>query len=207
MKYEAIFFDWDGVITDSVSVKTEAFSEMFKGYGPDVQEKVRSHHLQNGGMSRFDKFRIYYRDFLGVAIDEDKVQELADRFSTLVKDKVIKAAFVSGALETIATAYREGSKLFVVSGTPTGEMEEIVRGKGLRAYFEEVCGSPKTKSNWVRHLIGKYHLNSSNCLLFGDAMTDYLAAKENQVHFVGIRLPGCETSFPEDVIIQRDVHL
>jgi beta-phosphoglucomutase-like phosphatase (HAD superfamily) len=33
MRYQAIFFDFDGVILDSVHVKTEAFAAMFRKYG------------------------------------------------------------------------------------------------------------------------------------------------------------------------------
>jgi beta-phosphoglucomutase-like phosphatase (HAD superfamily) len=33
---EAIFFDFDGVIIDSVPIKKEAFRKLFKGFGQDL---------------------------------------------------------------------------------------------------------------------------------------------------------------------------
>ena len=33
-KWQAVFFDFDGVILDSVDVKTQAFAAMFRAYGP-----------------------------------------------------------------------------------------------------------------------------------------------------------------------------
>ena len=39
-RWEAVFFDFDGVILDSVDVKTQAFADMFRQYGPEVERAV-----------------------------------------------------------------------------------------------------------------------------------------------------------------------
>ena len=36
----AIVFDFDGVILDSVEIKTKAFARLFEEHGPDVQRQV-----------------------------------------------------------------------------------------------------------------------------------------------------------------------
>ena len=36
---ESIFFDFDGVIADSVNVKTEAFAKMYESYGKEVKKQ------------------------------------------------------------------------------------------------------------------------------------------------------------------------
>ena len=36
-----IFFDFDGVLAESVNIKTDAFYEMFLKYGKDIAEKVK----------------------------------------------------------------------------------------------------------------------------------------------------------------------
>ena len=59
-----VFFDFDGVILDSVDVKTKAFGKMFEAYGSDVQKEVVQYHLENCGVSRFEKFRYYYENIL-----------------------------------------------------------------------------------------------------------------------------------------------
>jgi len=51
-----IIFDFDGVICESVDIKTGAFYEMYLPYGEMIAQKVKEHHIQNGGMSRYDKF-------------------------------------------------------------------------------------------------------------------------------------------------------
>jgi beta-phosphoglucomutase-like phosphatase (HAD superfamily) len=53
---ETIIFDFDGVILESVTVKTEAFRELFSSE-PDCPDEIVEFHKRNGGMSRYDKFR------------------------------------------------------------------------------------------------------------------------------------------------------
>ena len=51
-----IIFDFDGVILDSVNIKTEAFYKLFEQYGSKIANQVVDYHIINGGMSRFKKF-------------------------------------------------------------------------------------------------------------------------------------------------------
>ena len=38
MKIKCIIFDMDGVLLESVKVKTEAFAEIFRPHGPEVEK-------------------------------------------------------------------------------------------------------------------------------------------------------------------------
>ena len=61
MKIKNIFFDFDGVIAESVSAKTDAFKELYLPYGGKIANEVVQYHIKHGGVSRFEKFR-YKRD-------------------------------------------------------------------------------------------------------------------------------------------------
>ncbi len=41
----AIAFDFDGVLVESVDVKTRAYAYLFKEYGQDVVSKVVDYHM------------------------------------------------------------------------------------------------------------------------------------------------------------------
>ena len=92
-----IFFDFDGVIAESVSAKTEAFREMYLPYGIDIANQVVDYHIQFGGVSRFEKFKHWEKHFFNKTISEERVAELANQFSKLVIDKVINSEEVPGA--------------------------------------------------------------------------------------------------------------
>ena len=98
MKKDAVFFDFDGVILDSVEVKTRAFAKMFEVYGPEIERKVVDYHLQHGGISRFEKIRHYYENFLHKPVSEKELASLGEEFSRIAFTGVIESEFIDGAL-------------------------------------------------------------------------------------------------------------
>lgn len=182
MKIKNIFFDFDGVIAESVSAKTEAFRELYLRYGEEVASKVVSHHIHHGGVSRFEKFKIYHREFLGKKINEGAVQEMAQQFSQLVLEKVIQANEVRGATAFIEK-HSKSHQLWVITGTPTPEIKLIAKERGLNKFFIDLYGSPATKTHWTEYIINKHHLKREETIFLGDATTDYEAALFSKLKF------------------------
>ena len=87
----AIVFDFDGVLVESVDVKTHAYARLFKEYGKDIVSKVVDYHVKNGGVSRFVKFRTIYSKILKKPLSEDIFKSLCDQFSNIVVDEVVAA--------------------------------------------------------------------------------------------------------------------
>ena len=91
MNYKVIIYDYDGVICDSLDVKTKAFKELYSQYGPKIQKLVEKYHLENGGVSRFEKFKYYETKLLKKKdINQNTVNDLCDKFVLeLLKMKLI----------------------------------------------------------------------------------------------------------------------
>ena len=185
-KYKFFFFDFDGVITDSVNIKTEAFVELYKPYGEEAVAYVENHHKSHGGMSRFLKIRHYHKKLLNRDISDDGLKSLTDKFSDLVLRKVAQAPFIRGAFEFIDTLYKHNKKMFIISGTPEKEMQRIIREKQLDKYFSEVKGSPISKSDNLKYLLEKYKISASGAIFFGDSPEDLNAATSLGVRFIPI---------------------
>lgn len=182
MRIKNVFFDFDGVLAESVHVKTQAYYDMYIPFGDDIARKVVEHHRANGGMSRFEKFRIYHSEYLGESIDDKKVNELAEKYSKLVVHKVINSPEIHGA-SYFLNKYKNELKYWIITGTPTNEIEEITAKRNIRKYYIELCGSPTKKWEWTEYLIGKYGLNRNETLFLGDAMSDFKAAEISKLHF------------------------
>lgn len=197
--WKAVFWDFDGVILDSVNVKTEAFSQMFSQYGPEIQKAVVEYHLNHGGISRFEKFRHYYQEFLKMPITDDELSRLNKEFSALVVQKVIQSPYIEGALENLELLKMNKIPCYVVSGTPEKEITFIIESKGLRDFFTEIHGAPKTKAAILDDIMLRGSYRAVACLYLGDAMTDYEAAVHAGVHFHGIVPDGAASPFPEDI--------
>jgi len=207
MKWQAVFFDFDGVILDSVDVKTKAFAKMFSHYGPEVERKVVEYHMANGGISRFDKFEHYYKNLLKKPYTQDIQETLGKEFNQLVIGGVLAAPFIDGALDTLKELKQSNIPAFVVSGTPHDEMKTIVNKRNLDPYFEEVHGSPKAKHNIVWDIAGRKGYQMADSLFIGDASSDYEAAKTCGMHFLGIIKKHEKAIFPNTVNVKTKVSL
>ena len=97
---EVIFWDFDGVIKDSVEVKSIAFEKLFSDYGHDFTDRVRSHHERNMGVSRFENIPLYL-SWSNEIITTNIIQEFCNNLSLLVKQSVIDSPWVHGFLEFI----------------------------------------------------------------------------------------------------------
>ena len=199
---QAIIFDFDGVILDSVSIKTEAFAELYAPYGDDIRHRVVTYHHAHGGISRYEKFTHWERELLNRNPTDADIEQLAQRFSDLVYQKVLAATYVPGALQFLKT-HAGQLPLFVCTGTPDPEIQRIVDERSLRPYFREVCGSPTPKADIIRYLLHKYDLNPDRTLFVGDAMTDYEAARSTGLPFVGVR--SSFTDFPAGTLLVDDL--
>lgn len=207
MNWDAIFFDFDGVILDSVDVKTKAFAKMFREYGHEVENKVIEYHLSNGGVSRFDKFRYYYETILNKHVNEEIINELSDQFSSLVVDEVIASQFIPGARKTLEILMKSSIPAYIISGTPENEIRLIAGKKGLSKYFQEVHGSPRKKWEICQDILNRKNYRSQNCLFIGDAMSDYEASQKTGVYFLGVVKENAVSPFPDGTSISSTVCL
>jgi len=190
---KAIFFDFDGVIVESLDIKTQAFAELFKDEGNEVVGKVVEYHLNNAGVSRYEKCRHIYSDMLNRELSDDRLQKLCDKFSKLVTDSVIKTSYVKGAIEFLrgdSSKY----KCFIISATPQREIEHILRERGIVHYFKGVYGAPSSKGQSVGEVIKDYGLSPGESVYIGDALSDFEAAKRNSVKFIA-RIAGNQQIF------------
>jgi phosphoglycolate phosphatase-like HAD superfamily hydrolase len=179
--YSAYIFDFDGVIKDSVKVKSRAFVQLYESEGNEFQRKVEEYHLANGGVSRYVKFKVW-NEWLGRSTSEEAIEELAKNFAQLVINNVVASPFVNGATEALESA-SEKALSFIATGTPDDEISLILSQLELDKYFREVHGSSRQKSVIVKDILDRFDLNPSEVLFIGDARTDYNAALDNGLDF------------------------
>ena len=179
---KVVFWDFDGVIKESVDVKTKAFQKLFVEYGTEVTEKIRLHHEANGGMSRFEKFPIYM-EFANVRATDEKVNRLCEKFSDLVLDGVVNSPWIPGA-ETFIRSNTHQQIFIVVSATPTEELLEIIDRLNLRSSFESIFGAPTSKTEAIKASLHRLSISAADAVMIGDASADLEAASLNKVPFI-----------------------
>ncbi len=181
LSYKCMFFDFDGVVVESGNIKTEAFLELYEGQG--IEEEVRQHHLSNQGVSRYGKFKWIAENLLNEDYTDEMGKELGDRFSALVKQKVIAAPFVPGFTDVMKVITEKDIYCVIASGTPDTELKAIVKERNIGHWWDEVHGSPAKKQEIVEDVLSRKGFDRSDCLFFGDASTDHEAAEITSLDF------------------------
>jgi phosphoglycolate phosphatase-like HAD superfamily hydrolase len=177
-----LFWDFDGVIKESVDVKTRAYVSLFKQFGTQLTERVRKHHEQNGGMSRFEKIPLYL-SWAETDADQTQVARYCDLFSSEVCQAVIDSAWVPGAREYLLTN-QVRQTFVIVTGTPQGEMEVILSALGIAGCFAEVHGAPTPKADAITLVLSRLQCQNSAAMMIGDSDSDYQAAKAAKIDFL-----------------------
>jgi phosphoglycolate phosphatase-like HAD superfamily hydrolase len=179
----AFVFDCDGVLIESVQIKTDAFVELFAEH-PDHRDAIVAHHEQHLGVSRFDKFAWIYRELLGRELDEPESQALGRRFSQLVFESARTCPAVRGAEEALANLSQVGIPLYVASGTPQAELEKVIEARDWTDHFREIHGSPKEKPTILERILEQHSASPGDVVFVGDGWSDYQAARQTGVSFV-----------------------
>jgi HAD superfamily hydrolase (TIGR01549 family) len=202
----AVVFDFDGVILESVDVKTRAFVALFSQW-PEHEDAIVRLHLENSEVSRFEKFVWIYRDILGLPLTDADLARLGDDFAELIRAEMQSCSFVSGARELLDELAKRYS-LFIASGTPEAEMRDIVEQRGLASLFAGVYGSPAKKGAILRQISDHHGFATDELLFIGDALGDYEGAREAGVAFVARTAPDTVVEFPKEHVLAKvaDLH-
>lgn len=189
----AVVLDFDGVVVDSVDIKTNAFESVFSDEDPSLVALILDYHRAHNGISRHEKFGWAYREVLRRPLTPEAAAGLGVRYNKLVEDAVVAALWIPGAREFIAL---RPAPLFVASGTPEEELRRIVARRGLEGSFDGVYGTPALKAAILERVARETGVPASALVMVGDAMTDHDAAMTVGARFIGVVGPGLTGQFP-----------
>ncbi|HUK92631.1 MAG TPA: HAD hydrolase-like protein [Methanomicrobiales archaeon] len=182
-----VILDFDGVVLESVGIKTRAFRELFS-FRPDHVDEIVDYHSRNTGVSRFDKFRYIYREILKEPLSDELFDRLSEQYAGLVVEGVVASPFVPGGREFLER-YSKEIPLFVVSASPQVELESIIARRELSPHFRKVYGAPTRKEQAIREIMAITGSGPEQTLFVGDALNDLKAAAASGVRFVGRQPP------------------
>lgn len=184
--FEVILWDFDGVIIDSNSVREFGFREVLKEFDSEQVEQLIDFHNANGGWSRYVKFRYFYEEILKRPISDSKVQELANRFSSIMVESLPNPELlIEETVRFIQEMYSQGKQMHIVSGSDGNELKSLCEQLELSKYFLSIKGSPTPKVALVKEIVAVGKISTSKYCLIGDAVNDYDAANQNKIQFFG----------------------
>ena len=186
---DLIVFDFDGTLCDSADVKTEAFYDLYlDDHGSAFATAVVGYHLANVGVSRYDKIRFIESEMLDNDVDDASVDQVAERYSSLVEQAVVDAPLFDGVSEFLA-APPAGVRFALASATPTKELRRIVQRKGLGEFFAAIEGSPQSKTRILAAYVDRFADSPQSTLMVGDQPSDTDAARTVGTKAIAIAPP------------------
>lgn len=199
---KCLVFDCDGVLLDSVPVKTRAFARLAEPYGEEARDRFIMYHARHGGVSRYRKFAWFFEEVLHREITPGESDAWGKKFAEYALEEVRSCHMIAGA-EAVLKAWCGRLPMYVCSGAPLAELELILRERGLARYFNGVYGSPPAKAELLQTIVSLHkNLAPEEFVMVGDAITDADAAEAagTQFYAVGPELKGCPGPWSETLV-------
>jgi len=184
MALSCIIFDCDGVILESVAVKTRAFARLAEPFGAEAADALVHFHEQHGGVSRYKKFEWLYREVLKRELGREELENLGRRFAEIVFEELCRCPLVPGVEDVLRRRFGQ-TPMYVCSGAPHEELNDILRRRGLHRYFTGIYGSPPGKAELLREILRLAGTDPASAVMVGDSTTDRDAAEAAGTQFYG----------------------
>jgi HAD superfamily hydrolase (TIGR01549 family) len=184
-KNKTILWDFDGVIMDSMPIRDKGFEIVLQDYPQEQVSLLMEYHRNNGGLSRYHKFRYFFEQIRKQSITEMEIQTLADLFSKIMlKNLLDPSLFITDSLTFIKENHNKYN-MHIVSGSDEKELRHICKTLGVSDYFISIHGSPSPKKELVHELLVSNQYTRDQTCLIGDSLNDLEAAEVNDITFYG----------------------
>ena len=180
-----IIFDFDGVILDSVPIKTEGFKKLFQNFPNEKVYKLIEYHIQNGGISRYKKIKYFFNELLKKDISDDEVLNYANKYSNITKEELTNPKYMIDDAVNFIKQNHKKYNMHIASGADENDLKYICEKLNLSQYFFSIHGSPKIKSEIVKTILKFNNYKKEETILIGDSINDFEAADVNGIVFYG----------------------
>lgn len=198
----AIAFDFDGTLVPSHRIKRQAFYEVTSDI-PGAASALDRLLSAPVPPNRSRAFHLLISDLRARGVRNIPASDALTARYTAHTEAHILVLLAGSPAGAILEGFRaDGMRLFLVTRTPTPEMEAILGKANIRRHFDDVIGGPNSKVDGLRSVVRQTNLPAGEVLMVGDEESDRLAAAEVGTAFVAVT--SGEDSFrvpPEQLIV------
>jgi len=171
VRYRTVFFDFDGVIADTNTLKRDNMhSAVSKYLEPEAAREFVTFFTANNGIPREKK--VFSR------FDQRTGQQILKDYAGLNDRAFERIAPTPGFTRFFEHCRESGARTWILSGGDAGEIRSILRRNGLDK-FDGILAGPDTKSDHLSRLTFP-----RPALLIGDSRHDHEVAVEFDLDFI-----------------------
>ena len=189
MRYDVVFFDFDGTLVDSASAKRQAFFDLF----PDTEDHARVVRMVLEADPDGSRYLVIPRMVeemrrTDLMVPEDgNSDRLARQYAQNVMEAVSRAPEMPGARHLLETLHSRNAALYLCSNTPHEAIVPLVKAKHWDGYFQDIVGYPTVKDDFVRRTIERSGVSVERVAYIGDGVSDRKAAASSKIKFYCIQ--------------------
>ena len=182
---DAVVFDCDGVLLETISAKLQAYMDWIPAGLSGLKGVFSAHNRKSFGQSRAVQIRYFYEVLAGMTeVTEEFLEKEVARFTSVCEPLCETAPWAVGANEFVNVCREAGCRTAVLSGTPQAELEAMLVQRDAMGLFDLVMGFPITKEDGLEKVLNRYKVAAGKVLFVGDAQRDAEAALTVGTHFV-----------------------
>ena len=195
---QAVIFDMDGVITDTMPYHFRVWKDLFAREGIQV---TREDIYKREGQKGIESVREIFGEY-GKVYNHAHAQNLLRDKEEIFK-KVFKRRFIVGSRSFIHRLHAQGFKLALVTGTSRREAVKLLPVDLYNLFDVSVCGcevaNGKPHPEPYKTALKKLNLKSSQAVVIENAPFGVRSAKT-----AGLKCLGLETSLPKKYLKEAD---
>ncbi len=173
---EAVLFDLDGSLVDSMWIWQEIDVEYLQKFGITLPENLQT---EIEGMS-FSETAVYFKEKFQIP---DSLEKIKSDWNHMAWDKYShQVPLKNGALEFITYCHENNIRLGIATSNSRELVENVIQVHGIRDYFDSIvtgCDVAKGKPSPDIYLetARRCHTAPDKCLVFEDIIPGILAGK------------------------------
>ncbi|WP_422660849.1 HAD family hydrolase [Paenibacillus sp. EC2-1] len=184
MNYKNVLFDLDGTLTDpkvGITKSVQYALAKFNIIEPDLSklEFFIGPPLQNSFMEAY-------------SFTAEQAWDAVTHYREYFKEQgIYENELYEGIKELLELLKSQGRDLFVATSKPEVFALSILSHFELDSYFTYVCGSEldgtrSDKTEIIKFIVDKYHLNPMETVMVGDRKHDLIGAHNNNIHSIAV---------------------
>ena len=185
LDFDIIFWDFDGVIINSDEIRRSAFENSLKEYKKEDVNSLISFHNQNGGLSRYVKFKYFFKEILNQKLTDNQLNKLLFTYSDFCMKHLGERKNLNSSALRFIKRYFKKKKFHIASGSDNFELNKLCNQLEISDFFISISGSPEPKEKIIQRVIKENGYSNDIICLIGDSINDYDAANYNEISFFG----------------------
>lgn len=182
--YNAIVFDFDGVICEGIPWHDEVFMKTFKSIGINLDLEYL--HTKIGKTVKQVITDILEDANVKLDIDELVKEHIENTYNVYNE----KAVIPDGLIDFLQNCKKVGLKIGIASGSPSNILKMVLNKFGINEYFEVIIGGEmiskgKPDPEMIQKALDSMGIEPSRAIAIDDARSGIIAAKKINMLAIG----------------------